>query len=214
MSSLQQAAGHPVNAPPAQAPTLVVKLGGSLAMSSALSQWLRELSHHGAARFAVVPGGGPFADAVRTAQRRWRFSDRVAHSMAVGAMNQFGHMLCGIEPRALPCTTLEQIEQAWTQGRLPVWLPAELMHDSALPANWDVTSDTIAAWLAGSLRVPRLLLVKSCDVPPAWRDPAALAAAGIVDRALPDYLARTGVSLQVMHRDRCSELSQIVSRLL
>ena len=54
-------------------------------------------------KVVVVPGGGPFADAVRTAQGLWQFSDEVAHVMAIGAMDQFGRMLCGIEAAAEFC---------------------------------------------------------------------------------------------------------------
>lgn len=193
----------------APAPRVVVKLGGSLAGDPSLAQWLRELARSRSPRFVAVPGGGPFADAVRRAQSVWRFSDAVAHVMAIGAMDQFGHLLCAIEPAATPCSTLAQIENAWTGHRLPVWLPADLMRrDRELPRNWEVTSDTIAAWLARALGAAGLVLVKSCDVREAGNDPLQLAAAGIVDPALPQFLAHCAFGVRVVHRDGWRDLSR------
>ncbi len=198
----------------APTPWIVVKLGGSLAGDPSLAHWLRELARNRSARFVAVPGGGPFADAVRTAQSRWQFSDEVAHVMAVGAMDQFGLMLCGIEAASIPCSTLRQIEEAQAGGRLPVWLPGALMSvDRDLARNWDVTSDTIAAWLANALGAVGLLLVKSCDPPADPCDPTALAAAGIVDPALPAFLERSPLALQVVHGDHSDELKNFVTRM-
>jgi 5-(aminomethyl)-3-furanmethanol phosphate kinase len=197
------------------APWIVVKLGGSLAGDPSLANWLRELARNRSARFVAVPGGGPFADAVRAAQHRWQFSDEVAHLMAVGAMDQFAQMLCGIETGSIPCSTLQRIEEAWAGSRLPVWLPGRLMRgDRRLPRCWDVTSDTIAAWLANELRASGLLLVKSCDLPPDLNDPAVLAARGVIDAALPDYLLHSALALKVVHKSQWSDLSQIVRGLL
>ena len=41
-------------------------------------------------------------------------------------------------------------------------LPAALPLD-ALPASWGVTSDSIAAWVAGEVGAGRLVLVKGVD---------------------------------------------------
>ncbi|HUD26292.1 MAG TPA: aspartate kinase [Burkholderiaceae bacterium] len=199
---------------PQTPPRIVVKLGGSLADDPSLAQWLHQLALPHSPRLVAVPGGGPFAEVVRVAQRRWRFSDHVAHVMAIGAMDQFGRMLCGIEVRATPCSTPADIEAAWAGGQLPVWLPGPLMRDDrSLAQGWDVTSDTIAAWLAEALGASGLLLVKSCELPDACDDPALLAAAGIVDRALPGFLSRTRLGLQVVHKDRWSDLAHIITRL-
>jgi 5-(aminomethyl)-3-furanmethanol phosphate kinase len=197
------------------APCIVVKLGGSLASDPSLAQWLRELKSNRLARYVVVPGGGPFADAVRAAQSTWQFSDQVAHVMALGAMDLFGHMLCGLEAGLSACSTALQIEQAWARERLPVWLPAHRMSaERGLAHSWDVSSDTIAAWLAVALGASGLLLVKSCAVPVQWGDPAALARAGIVDPVLPGFLSRTNLTLNVVQRDGWCNLAQAATRML
>jgi aspartokinase-like uncharacterized kinase len=202
-----------VNGAPGTA-RVVVKLGGSLAGDPSLAHWLRELALSPSARFVVVPGGGPFADAVRAAQNVWHFSDETAHAMAIGAMDLFGRMLCGIETGSIPCSTPSQFEDAWSRGQLPVWLPGIMMMagEVQLPRSWDVTSDTIAAWLAEALRADGLLLVKSCQLPADLKDPAVLAAAGVVDPALPGVVSRSGIAFHVVQRERWSELSRVVTR--
>ena len=67
----------------------IVKLGGSHANGPHLKDWLTAIVAEAGA-IAIVPGGGPFADAVRTAQASMGYDDRAAHAMALMAMAQFG----------------------------------------------------------------------------------------------------------------------------
>jgi len=194
---------------------IVVKLGGSLAIDPSLRRWLQELAGDSTQRFVVVPGGGPFADTVRAAQGVWNFSDQAAHTLAIAAMDQFGRIFCALEPRSVPCSTRLQIERAWADSRLPVWLPGRMMaRDRKLARNWNVTSDTIAAWLAQELAASGLLLVKSCDPGANPCDAAFLAAAGIVDTGLPAFVADRALALLAVHKDRWSELAQLTTSLL
>jgi len=193
---------------------IVVKLGGSLAHDPSLPRWLHELAAKTTQRVVVVPGGGPFADAVRAAQCIWHFSDEVAHALAITAMDQFGAILCAIEPKSVPCATRLQIESAWADTRLPVWLPARMMAtDRKLARSWDVTSDTIAAWLATELGAAGLLLIKSCDPGADSGDAGALAATKVVDPALPVFLARHALAVRAVHKGRWGELAQLTTSL-
>src|SRR5262245_31944665 len=72
--------------------TIVVKLGGSLVGPRHLADWVGALAS-GGGRSVIVPGGGPFADAVRQAQAKIGFSDAAAHHLALLAMEQFGWAL-------------------------------------------------------------------------------------------------------------------------
>ena len=74
----------------------IVKIGGSLAAGpAALGRWLLALEA-GRRRVVVVPGGGPFADTVRSAQAELGFDDSTAHRMALLAMEQYGMALCAL----------------------------------------------------------------------------------------------------------------------
>lgn len=169
----------------------VVRLGGSLAFSPLLQPWLRAIS---AARgdVVIVPGGGPFADAVRAAQPKMGFDDRAAHAMALHAMAQFGIALAsigadfGLGLAAEPAT----IERLSSAGRIPVWSPLPMLRDAPeVPETWSVTSDSLALWLATKLKARSLLLVKARAVAPG-ASVAALVAEQLVDSSFPDFLAR------------------------
>lgn len=140
----------------------VVKLGGSLLGAPELKAWLDIVSRYGDGKVVIVPGGGIFADAVREAQLLTGANDKVAHHMAVQAMDQYGVLMAGLNRRlATAASELEIAERGW-QHRGIVWLPSKMVcAEEDIPASWDVTSDSLAAWLAGILDAEHLLLVKS-----------------------------------------------------
>jgi aspartokinase-like uncharacterized kinase len=173
---------------------IVLKLGGSLANSGGLTACLAVLA---APRgdVVVVPGGGVFADAVREAQPRFGFSDRAAHRMALLAMEQYALMLVDRLPRLRPCRTLEEMRQAVQAGRPAIWLPTTMaLADPTIPQSWDVTADSLAAWLARRLGAERLVLVKSVAAPRPL-DIDALAASGLVDTAFPSFVDGAALAL-------------------
>lgn len=145
-----------------RAPDWVIKVGGSLGAHPAqLRRLLASLAR--AARrqwLVVVPGGGSFADEVRRADRRFKLGDSAAHWMAILAMDQYGHLLADLAPGAV----LVRSRRELSPGRLNVLAPsAWLRRADPLPHSWDVTSDSIAAWIACALRARRLMLVKDVD---------------------------------------------------
>jgi len=175
---------------------VVVKLGGSLATAGTLRPWLDAIHETGAGRCVVVPGGGVFADAVRSAQRALVFSDAAAHAMALLAMEQYAHVVADLQPSWRLCAWAGDIEAALAEGRVAVWLPrAMIAADADVAASWDVTSDSLAAWLALRLRASHLVLVKSAPMPPPPLSASRLAELGLVDAAFPAYLLKAGCSL-------------------
>lgn len=185
----------------------VVKLGGSLADWPDLRRWLRLLVEVRAVDVVLVPGGGPFADQVRAAQARWRFDDVAAHRMAILAMEQYGLMLASMSRGGIaPAATPARMRAVLASGATPVWAPAAMSAADAagkreVAESWDMTSDSLAAWLAASLRADHLVLVKSAR--PPGGDLRTLVRRGLVDRAFPRYAAagRFGVSV-VWREDR------------
>ncbi len=174
----------------------IVKLGGSLLGSPDLDRWLSTLLQW-RAPIVIVPGGGPFADHVRAAQRTFGFDDRTAHRMALLAMDQVALLLASRSPELILAATRAEIHDVAALGRSAVWLPsAMVLAASDVPESWDATSDSLAAWLAEALGATRLLLVKSCDVvgPVEARD---LADAGIVDPLLPHFVQRSRAEIFV-----------------
>jgi 5-(aminomethyl)-3-furanmethanol phosphate kinase len=171
----------------------IVKLGGSLARLPELELWLQVLARFGKGNVVVVPGGGVFADQIRELQVRWKFSDSSAHRMALLAMEQYGLTLCAIEPELVRASGVKEVRTLLESSRVPVWFPyAELSGDTTVAHSWEVTSDSLSAWLTRALNAERLLLVKSCPLPPESVSVAYLARQGIVDRAFPTFLRGAG----------------------
>ncbi|MFG1419813.1 hypothetical protein V5F38_17755 [Xanthobacter sp. V0B-10] len=165
---------------------LVVKLGGSLLRGAAPRALLGRLSP--LPGLVLVPGGGLFADAVREAQPRLGFGEGAAHRMAILAMEQTACALHDLSPALRPARTLAGLAAAGTGAAL--WFPAAaLIGHPDIPESWDVTSDSLALWLARRLSAPRLLLVKAegaaVPAPSGTRagDLAAWSTLGLVDRA-------------------------------
>src|ERR1700726_2363123 len=102
---------------------IVVKLGGSFAFSGHLRNWIEALAAC-AGRVVIVPGGGPFADAVRLAQIRMGFDDRTAHHMAVLAMEQYGRALASFSSVLSPADSADAIRHNLVADRIPVWMPS------------------------------------------------------------------------------------------
>lgn len=127
---------------------LVIKVGGSL------------LPHAGevigailtGGRDAIIlPGGGVFADAVRNT----RLQGTAAHWMAIAGMEQYGWYLSTYG--------IDVTESLSFSGNPRILLPyQELRHHDPLPHTWEITSDTISAWLASYLSAD-LLILKSID---------------------------------------------------
>ncbi|HEX8418266.1 MAG TPA: uridylate kinase [Methylobacterium sp.] len=163
----------------------VVKVGGSLlADRDRLRKILASLAERDESACVVVPGGGPFADAVRAAQAVERFDDAQAHRLALDAMTRMAELFVELEPRlVLARTPAECIGR----GATPVWDPSALTAGHpAIAESWAVTSDSLALWLATELRASRCVLIKSIDPPPGTSF-VDLARIGIVDAAFPDF---------------------------
>jgi len=176
--------------------TVIVKLGGSLANAGTLRSWLGVVRENGTGRCIVVPGGGVFADAVRSAQQRLAFSDAAAHAMALLAMEQYAAVLADFEPTLRACASAAEIGAALAAGAVALWLPrAMVASEPGIAESWTVTSDSLAAWLAGRIRARHLVLVKSAPSRPPPLSAKQLAEAGVVDAAFPGYIAAAGCTL-------------------
>ncbi|KUG19313.1 MAG: uridylate kinase [Methanomicrobiaceae archaeon] len=132
---------------PAPAP-LVIKVGGSLFdRAASIAVIIRESRRP----VLIVPGGGRFADRVR----RLNLSEDAAHWMAIAAMEQYGWYIASHGIRETGAVAIP--------GEPRVLLPYCFMRRvDPLPHSWDVTSDTIAAWIADRLGTD-LVLLKSVD---------------------------------------------------
>ena len=183
----------------------IVKIGGSLLGSPELSRWLEVLVKFSKGHVIIVPGGGLFADAVREAQNLTNASDAIAHQLALLAMDQFGLLLAGMNYGLVTASSeLEIAERGW-QHRAMVWLPSQMiLADQSIPQNWQVTSDSLSAWLANKLAAEQLILVKSKSLISYQKEnvchPQLLADDDLIDSQLMRYIAGKKYQTWLLHK--------------
>ena len=168
----------------------VIKLGGSLLSSGSLNKWLSIIIEFGKGKLVIVPGGGSFADQVREAQKKWRFDDKAAHQMALLAMEQTAHLLKSVAPDLSLTDSIEEIEEIVNLNKVPVWLQCKMIDTSPdISSNWNVTSDSLALWLAGKLKAEHTMLVKSLSA--SNKNARQLSDFDMVDKAFPEFVKKS-----------------------
>ena len=141
----------------------VIKIGGGLSrlpgalerVCSALQALAQQHS------ILLVPGGGPFADAVRVFESRTTLSPAASHWMAILAMDQYAYVLADRIAGGVIVAEPGEFREVLCQRKIPIIAPAQWMRSAdVLPHSWEVTSDSIAAFVAGALGAARLALIK------------------------------------------------------
>ncbi len=166
----------------------IVKLGGSLLTRASWPEDVGALILSYAAPVVVV-GGGPIVDGLRRIDAARPRPTALMHTLAIDAMR----LTARIVGDALGLAIVPTIDPGATGPRIldaAAWLDSHPAA-SSIPLGWEVTSDSIAAAIAGAAGRD-LLLVKSLPPPCSGDALAALAAAGWVDGYFP--VAATAVT--------------------
>ncbi len=172
---------------------VVFKIGGSLLdlpdLAVRLRQLLAQLEGH---QPLLVCGGGIAADMVRQWHRDFKLSEERCHWLALEAIRLNQHLLLELLPECKLIATRDTAASAWQRGRVPLLdlvafvrdEESQLSVDDHLSHNWNVTSDSLAAWVARRWHAQRLTLLKSTNLPPTtnWQQAAD---AGLVDPHFP-----------------------------
>jgi len=186
---------------------IVLKLGGSLLSSPVLSQYLQLAIQKGQGQLVIVPGGGVFADQVRLTQTQWQYDDKIAHYMAILAMQQMALLFQGLCADLVLINQVSGIRPALQQQQVVVWSPLAIELDAAgIPASWDVTSDSMAAWLAIQLSAIRLILVKSAKIP-VNATLEQLATLGVIDKAFTRLVHNKPLRIDCISYHQLSDLT-------
>ncbi|HXY70805.1 MAG TPA: hypothetical protein VEH62_15290 [Gemmatimonadales bacterium] len=195
---------------------LVIKIGGGLLRDEGLEGLRRacaEVNETATRRpVLVVPGGGPFADAVRAVDAQVGFADGIAHALALRAMDQLGAILAPMLPDAEPVADLVAPRALGVLAVAPAFAGRP-----GVPESWAVTSDSLAVLAAGAIGAEEAVLLKPvAGVVARWpsddapipeltaADLRALQARGsgqVVDPYLPDAVRLTGVAVVVRAPD-------------
>ncbi len=155
-----------------------------------------DLSNVSGEPILIVPGGSVFADTVRKVNA----SDEASHWMAILAMEQYGYYLADGSAAELVYDIC--IEDAGVYILLPYEF---LKKKDDLPHTWDVTSDTIAAWVAHMVRAR---FIKLTDVDGIFingelkKEVSAGELQGIetcVDGELPRFLMKNEMNCEILN---------------
>jgi 5-(aminomethyl)-3-furanmethanol phosphate kinase len=86
--------------------------------------------------------------------------------MAILAMDQLARVIAAELEGAQLVHLRNEVDAVHDAGKIPVLAPhAWLRAADPLPHSWDITSDSIAAYIAGVLEASELILLKPVDGP-------------------------------------------------
>jgi aspartokinase-like uncharacterized kinase len=150
----------------------VYKLGGSLLALPDLAarlRWLfeRETTHF---RPLLISGGGPAADIVREWDRLHGLGEERAHFLALESLRLNESLLAELLPNSRIVRNREDADRLWEAGEFPILCASDFVQTEELcaalrlPHTWEVTSDSIAAWVAAIWPADRLVMVKSVSL--------------------------------------------------
>ena len=130
---------------------MIVKVGGSVFKKA--KEVLEEIKEAGKPCI-IIPGGWVFADVVRLLN----LDDDTAHWMALKAMDVYGIYLGSFAELIEPDDFNFEIDG------VKVLLPYRLVRKyDELPHSWEVTSDSVAVWIAGKMGVKKVVKVTDVD---------------------------------------------------
>ena len=150
---------------------IILKIGGSLLQSINTLRQLGEVISILSQSYPilVLPGGGPFADVVRSYGEKIPLSEETCHFMALLGMEQYAFLLQELIPnsRIVNLQASQNINDA--VGQVLILRTLDYMQSvpsSDLSRSWEVTSDSIAAYLSQQFQAKLLVLLKSKDISP------------------------------------------------
>ncbi|MCI5867264.1 MAG: delta 1-pyrroline-5-carboxylate synthetase [Methanosphaera sp.] len=135
----------------------VVKIGGSL-----FPEYLNDLYpvfQHFSSEIVLVNGGGDLANKIRDYNLEFNYSDDVNHWCAIRCMDILGKLICDKFDDIIAIKSFDEIDKVHKMGKIPLILAYELMRQlDPLEHSWDVSSDSIACWVASEINAKLLIL--------------------------------------------------------
>lgn len=149
-----------------QQATSVVRIGGSLLDLPDLRRRLTSFLMTLGGRVLCIVGGGSEVDQLRARHQRGDLSTSDAHWAAIDVMGQNAIRLAPLLPGGFLADNLDMARSRLERNEKGVVFldpSADLRRDAGrtLPIGWEVTSDSIAGWVADRMGADRLILLKS-----------------------------------------------------
>jgi len=183
----------------------VVKVGGSLCRDRGVLERLCGVLDEFDG-ILVVPGGGEFADRVREIDGEFELEPELAHKLAILAMQQTGMLI-----------------REFLKGE--IFDCVALLDDKNLKASWDVTSDSIAAYVAKKMGAKRLVLLKDVDgvfridpkkgnaelIPEVTVEELSGMESSCLDREFPGFVKGLGMEVWIINGEYPKRIKQILN---
>lgn len=184
----------------------IIKLGGSLLNDRvSLTHCLAIIEQKYRDNVVIVPGGGVYADLIRTTQQQWKFSDETAHQMAILAMKQVALLFNNIKPAFVLSESVTSIQKKIMNQGVTIWSPdIQELNDADIKASWDVTSDSLAAWLASQLGAIELILIKSAEILANF-DAQKMQNEGFVDKSFNTFTKNISYKITIINIHQFNE---------
>ena len=137
----------------------VVKIGGSLFPEYAI-KLANELKNTDS---LIILGGGEFANLIRKYDSLENFSSEVTHYTAIDCMDIISKLVCDKVESAKLAYSLDEAKKIADEGFTPIFIVSDfLKNEDPFECSWDVTSDSIAAYVSNCLNA-KLLIVTNVN---------------------------------------------------
>lgn len=126
----------------------VVKIGGSLFPKYAIDL-ANQLENTGS---VIILGGGEFANLIRRYDDEIKFSQETNHWTAIDCMDIIAKLVNDKVDSAKLAYSIDEIREISDKGFTPIFVVSEFLRkEDPFECSWDVTSDSIAAYVANRL---------------------------------------------------------------
>jgi aspartokinase-like uncharacterized kinase len=133
----------------------VVKIGGSLFPNHAI-ELANKLENTNS---CIVLGGGEFANLIRRYNDEIDFSDEVNHWTAIDCMDIIAKLVNDKVDSARLAYSIEEVCEISDDGFTPIFVVSKFLRDEdPFECSWDVTSDSIAAYVSHLLNANLLIV--------------------------------------------------------
>jgi hypothetical protein len=123
----------------------VVKIGGSLFPEHAI-ELAKKLKNTDS---LIILGGGEFANLIRKYDSEMNFSDDVNHWASIDCMDIIAKLVNDKVDSAKLAFSIDEVNEVSDEGFTPIFIVSEfLKKEDPFECSWDVTSDSIAAYVA------------------------------------------------------------------
>ena len=123
----------------------VVKIGGSLFPNYAI-ELAKQLENTGS---VIILGGGEFANLIRKYDEEMDFSEQANHWTAIDCMDIIAKLVNDKVESAKLAYTINEVNEISDEGFTPIFIVSQfLREEDPFECSWDVTSDSIAAYVS------------------------------------------------------------------